>query len=914
MKFLFEDELPGQVDIFTIQNEISSEELYNKIKDKDNIESWFEVLVPSEGKADTVAGELVRAMMRLLYRDYNDGDRFFSGYGVETCGGSAQFLIENTNDWISNKLIDIAEDDLRDDAYTDGLNEITLGLITFLKNNKELLSKPNEEDSRDWELDEQFIPKYDFDCEIPPYIQDLIDSGKYTEEDLQSEIYYWEPDGGEIGRLADRISVNGDIIYIEGIPEDMYNELERNMYRWLEDFAEDLYNEYGDPDDWDDEDNDEDDYLDEALENAKYGIIETKKFNNKNFKSFRPVETLEDAKWQKDSLEKVDKIPYTIFTIEDKKKVEESLHNDEIEQHKKLTKEIGVKTLGDLKSFKDHQGSAELDALKDYKKELDLDEALGLKERKFNKREKNALKENYASWLCKYWPDDKEDRAQLDRKLRYLNLKKELAGEDAVIKGDKENIKKFMIWLGLTDNRFSEIKEESLKEDTVKQNGKWVNKGKEGTHGTFKTKKAADAQRKAMFANGFKEDFNESLNESSYKELKSIKIPGYRNTWSEIDRAIVDFGSHKSDYRLMENDEYGDETCYLVITPDFKNIYETFDNIEDCLRDEFPGEELSIEYPDELNESLNESIDEDEYFEKLKPEIKEIAEGDWEVGHIFDPDDFNEFAHIIISDEPELGKFEDGKLKLYYPDLLHRLFDYYYECLDEIRSEEYYNKYDEEDNYWDKYDEEDESDLDEKLIQGKSDATLKKNIKTEIEAGKDPKQAYAIAKSIQDKHKNEKLEEALKDIKEVKRKLDLFPNQITVNKELADEVKELLQVRNISFMIDDHITADGKEGDRFTFKLKFPTNKKLNEDDEADYFNGEDTISDKDIEELDKDIDDLKAFADKVMKENIKPLNINNTNEEVTPIYENSNVVMEDIDDEVIVDYVNENITEKAGE
>ena len=44
----------------------------------------------------------------------------------------------------------------------------------------------------------------------------------------------------------------------------------------------------------------------------------------------------------------------------------------------------------------------------------------------------------------------------------------------------------------------------NLSEDTIKQNGKWVNKGKEGTHGTFKTKKQADAQRKAMFANGFK--------------------------------------------------------------------------------------------------------------------------------------------------------------------------------------------------------------------------------------------------------------------------------------------------------------------------------------------------------------------------------------------------------------------------
>lgn len=41
----------------------------------------------------------------------------------------------------------------------------------------------------------------------------------------------------------------------------------------------------------------------------------------------------------------------------------------------------------------------------------------------------------------------------------------------------------------------------SVDEDTIKvKDGKWTNKGKEGTHGFFKTKKEADAQRRAMFA------------------------------------------------------------------------------------------------------------------------------------------------------------------------------------------------------------------------------------------------------------------------------------------------------------------------------------------------------------------------------------------------------------------------------
>ena len=65
------------------------------------------------------------------------------------------------------------------------------------------------------------------------------------------------------------------------------------------------------------------------------------------------------------------------------------------------------------------------------------------------------------------------------------------------------------------------IRKESLKEDTVqKANGKWTNRGDDGTeHGEFDTKAEADAQRKAMFASGYK---GESLDE----ELKG-KYPWF---------------------------------------------------------------------------------------------------------------------------------------------------------------------------------------------------------------------------------------------------------------------------------------------------------------------------------------------------------------------------------------------------
>lgn len=79
-----------------------------------------------------------------------------------------------------------------------------------------------------------------------------------------------------------------------------------------------------------------------------------------------------------------------------------------------------------------------------------------------------------------------------------------------------------------------------LEEDTVKQGDKWVNKGKEGTHGEFKTKKEADAQRKAMFANGYKEGLEEDVAPETVKD-----------TWEDIkltteEKNMLDKLTHKN--------------------------------------------------------------------------------------------------------------------------------------------------------------------------------------------------------------------------------------------------------------------------------------------------------------------------------------------------------------------------------
>lgn len=48
-------------------------------KNEERINKLFKELVPETGKADSLAGELVRAMSRIGYRFYNDGDQLGIG-------------------------------------------------------------------------------------------------------------------------------------------------------------------------------------------------------------------------------------------------------------------------------------------------------------------------------------------------------------------------------------------------------------------------------------------------------------------------------------------------------------------------------------------------------------------------------------------------------------------------------------------------------------------------------------------------------------------------------------------------------------------------------------------------------------------------------------------------------------------
>lgn len=239
----------------------------------ERISVLFDVLVPATGKSESVAGELVRAMMRLLYRDYNDGDKFYSGYGLETCAPSAEFIRE-FNPQFQSMIEDIlfkaksASENYEvydDDEYTEDLKELAEEMVVYIMDNEELMATPNDEDSL--ETDPEFIlenkPVLEYDVSFDDYrINELMDKGHIDYSDIEDWLESLVRDNLNSGRVEQPF--RGTFV-IEDLDEEDYDILDQEFGRWLDQYADELMDEYDvDEDDWDDED-EEDEDMDESI-------------------------------------------------------------------------------------------------------------------------------------------------------------------------------------------------------------------------------------------------------------------------------------------------------------------------------------------------------------------------------------------------------------------------------------------------------------------------------------------------------------------------------------------------------------------------------------------------------------------------------------------------------------------------
>ena len=116
-----------------------------ELTENDNrLNQLFKELVPRSGKADCLAGELVRATCRIGYRYFNDGDRIGIGYGKETCNAAARFLLENTNEEIAGLIRNMWKP-ITDQAYVELLDKLTGAVVDYINNHPELRKQDTED-------------------------------------------------------------------------------------------------------------------------------------------------------------------------------------------------------------------------------------------------------------------------------------------------------------------------------------------------------------------------------------------------------------------------------------------------------------------------------------------------------------------------------------------------------------------------------------------------------------------------------------------------------------------------------------------------------------------------------------------------------------------------------------------------
>lgn len=112
------------------------------------INALFEELVPDSGKADTVAGEIIRAISRIGYRNYNDGDHLGIGYGRETCNPAGRFIAAKCSPEVA-RLVSDAWGIYDDDIYNAALAKLEEAVLNFVEEHPELKTTPNTEDMWD---------------------------------------------------------------------------------------------------------------------------------------------------------------------------------------------------------------------------------------------------------------------------------------------------------------------------------------------------------------------------------------------------------------------------------------------------------------------------------------------------------------------------------------------------------------------------------------------------------------------------------------------------------------------------------------------------------------------------------------------------------------------------------------------
>ena len=108
-------------------------------------ENLWDKYVPALGTAETVGGEILRAMSRIIYRFYNDGDMVGVGYGNETCNSSDRYLVTVVPNYISLDQFNEGQET----KYEKLMLKNHRTVFAFLQKNPHIFEIQNTTDSRE---------------------------------------------------------------------------------------------------------------------------------------------------------------------------------------------------------------------------------------------------------------------------------------------------------------------------------------------------------------------------------------------------------------------------------------------------------------------------------------------------------------------------------------------------------------------------------------------------------------------------------------------------------------------------------------------------------------------------------------------------------------------------------------------
>lgn len=162
---------------------------------QDTFDSLVDRLIPEVGNCDTIGGELLRAVNKLEYRYYNDGDHIGIGYGNEVCNAPARFLKQEGNDAIK-VLIDANWSNSNTTEYEAFIGQLKDEVVKYILDNKlDKVSNYKNLDYLDFAEDSDFTYSDDFDESVivkhtPYYVkeEDDIDMSDTSDVDMGSDI------------------------------------------------------------------------------------------------------------------------------------------------------------------------------------------------------------------------------------------------------------------------------------------------------------------------------------------------------------------------------------------------------------------------------------------------------------------------------------------------------------------------------------------------------------------------------------------------------------------------------------------------------------------------------------------------------------------------------------------------------